>query len=120
MDHTLGTDEGIYCYVEASYPQKEGDMAILISDYLAPVNNGCFELYYFMHGETVGQFNVYMNDTVNGQKLLNNITGEQGFAWKQLALSVTNANEYRIILEGIVSKNVIITQKKYLKLFKYF
>ena len=60
-----------------------------------------------MHGETVGQFNVYMNDTVNGQKLLNNITGEQGFAWKKLSLSVTNVNEYKILLEGIVSINLV-------------
>ena len=55
-----------------------------------------------MHGDTVGQFNVYINDTINGQKLLNNITGEQGFQWKQLAIDVSNVNEYRIILEGIV------------------
>ena len=56
-----------------------------------------------MHGDTVGQFNVYINDTINGQKLLNNITGEQGFEWKQLVVDISSANEFRILLQGIVS-----------------
>ena len=106
VDHTLGTEEGIYCYVEASHPQKEGDKTLLISDYIAPVSNGCFVLYYFMHGDSVGEFNVYKNDTIDGQTQLNTIKGEQGFEWKQLSISISSANEYRFILEGIVRLNL--------------
>ena len=56
-----------------------------------------------MHGDSVGEFNVYINDTINGQTLINKIKGEQGFEWKKLALSVSYQNEFRVILEGIVS-----------------
>jgi hypothetical protein len=56
-----------------------------------------------MHGDSVGEFNVYVNDTINGQTLKNKIKGEQGFEWKKLSLSVSYQNEFRVILEGIVS-----------------
>jgi hypothetical protein len=58
-----------------------------------------------MHGDSVGEFNVYKNDTIDGQTQLNTIKGEQGFEWKQLSISISSANEYRFILEGIVRLN---------------
>ena len=121
VDHTLGTDEGIYCYVEASYPQQEGDKTLLISDFIPPISNGCLELYYFMYGDSVGQFNIYMNDTINGQKILNNITGQQGFEWKQLEVSISNQNEFKLILEGVVShlKLLLFNIKEEQLNFKY-
>jgi hypothetical protein len=60
-----------------------------------------------MHGDSVGEFNVYINDTINGQALINKIKGEQGFEWKKLALSVSYQNEFRVILEGIVSVTLL-------------
>ena len=37
----------------------------------------------------------------------NKIKGEQGFEWKKLALSVSYQNEFRVILEGIVSVTLL-------------
>lgn len=102
VDVTLGTDQGYYIYVESSAPARYGDKAVLMSDFIEPSDNACFGLWYFMHGIDVGQLNIYMNDSVNGMKLLNNITGEQGFAWQQLLINVTNKNEFRILVQGIV------------------
>ncbi|RNA19406.1 MAM and LDL-receptor class A domain-containing 2-like, partial [Brachionus plicatilis] len=102
VDVTLGTDEGVYLFLESSYPAKLNDKAILISDYVDAVDNGCFGLWYFMHGLDVYKFNVYMEDKVGGKQLLRNFTGEQGFAWQHLLLNVTNRNEFRIYLEGII------------------
>ena len=101
VDATTGTALGVYIYLESSYPASFGDKALLVSDFIPASTNACFGLYYFMHGEDVYQFNVYMNDSA-GLKLINNITGEQGYAWQQLLVNVSNTNEFRIVLEGIV------------------
>jgi hypothetical protein len=76
VDVTLGTDEGVYLYLESSYPAVLGNKAILISDYIedtsaSPSGYSCFGLYYFMHGLDVGEFNIYLNDSVNGKFMLN-------------------------------------------------
>jgi hypothetical protein len=105
VDVTTGTDEGVYIYLESSYPAKFGEKALLVSDFIPSTLGGCFGVYYFMHGEDVYQFNVHMNDSTNGLKLLNRISGEQGFAWQQLLINVSNSNEFRIILEGIVGSS---------------
>ncbi|CAF0724038.1 unnamed protein product, partial [Brachionus calyciflorus] len=105
VDVTQGTDEGVYLYLESSSPAKFKDNAIIYSDYISPVDNGCFGLWYFMHGEDVYNFNIFMQDSTGVKKSLSNITGEQGFAWQQLLINVTSRYEYRIFIEGIVGKS---------------
>jgi hypothetical protein len=102
VDVTLGTDQGVYAYLESSAPFKQGDNAILISPLINPVDEACFCVWYFMHGKDVYQFNVYKNDS-NGLELINRIENEQGFGWFQLLISMKNPFEFRIHLEGIVS-----------------
>ena len=104
VDVTLGTDEGVYLYIESSYPALKGDKAILTSEYLDKTVSSCFSLFYFMHGADVGSFNIYTNDSSQGLILIANFTGEQGFLWKQVKLDITNPNEFRIALEGVVSR----------------
>jgi hypothetical protein len=109
VDVTLGTAEGVYLYLETSAPALQGDKAILISDYIentsiSPSGYSCFGLYYFMHGSTVGEFNIYLNDSQNGLVKIKNIAGEQGFAWQQLLLNISSSIEFRIVLEGIVTE----------------
>jgi hypothetical protein len=107
VDVTQGNKEGIYLYLESSLPAFQGNKALLISDYIentlaSPSGYSCFGLYYFIHGQDVGEFNIYLNDSVNGLVLNKKIEGEQGFAWQQLLLNITSSVEFRIILEGIV------------------
>jgi len=113
VDVSLGTDEGVYLYVESSYPAKKGDKALLVSDYVDAVSNGCFSLWYFMHGEDVGEFNIYTNDTGSQQLAkIKSIQGEQGFAWQQLLLNISRQNEFRLVLEGIVIAFFQLKKKK--------
>jgi len=103
VDHTLGTDEGVYLYVESSYPALLGDKAVISSEFLEKTSAmGCFGLWYFMHGEDVGSLNVYMNDTVTGPRFMAGLNGEQGFAWQRLQVDVQSPNEFRIHIEAIV------------------
>lgn len=106
VDHTLGTDEGVYIYLESSYPASNGDKAILSSEYLDKTTSmGCFSLWYFMHGKDVGSLNVYKNDSDHGAYLSATLTGDQGFSWQQLEINVQSSVEFRMIIEGVVSTN---------------
>ena len=105
MDVTLGTDQGVYLYVESSAPAANGDKAILISPYIdPPALKSCFSVFYFMYGEDVNEFNVYTNDSFSNVKKLYSIKGNQGFKWSQLQLEITSDIEFKIILEGVVGR----------------
>ena len=106
VDVTLGTRKGVYAFVESEYPIRKNDKALLISDFIQPKSSSQpskFGLYYFMNGDNVGQFNIYLNDTINGMMILKNFTGEKTNGWQKLELSLLNKNEFRIVLEAVVS-----------------
>jgi len=110
VDVTLGTIEGVYLYLESSLPSKKDDKAIITSEYLQPTTSSCFSLWYFMHGSDVGQLNIYTVDNSNtnplkGLKLIKNLTGEQGFSWQQFYVDISSQQEFRLVIEGVVSKN---------------
>eukprot|EP00057_Strongylocentrotus_purpuratus_P034024 XP_793639.3 PREDICTED: MAM and LDL-receptor class A domain-containing protein 1 [Strongylocentrotus purpuratus] len=51
-DHTLGTSEGHYMYIETSLPQRPGNLASLISPVLNSQNTDtCLRFYYHAMGE---------------------------------------------------------------------
>jgi hypothetical protein len=104
VDNTLGTPEGVYLYLESSRPAKQGDKAILTSEYLQSTSSSCFSLWYFMYGKNVGELNIYFDNItlVPGLKL-KNITGEQGFQWFQLQTDISSQSEFRIAIEAVVS-----------------
>jgi len=106
VDASLGTKQGVYAFVESNYPIRKNEKALLISDFIQPklgFTLGKFGMYYFMNGDNVGQLNIYLNDTSSGLNLLKNFTGEKTNGWKKLELNVSCENEYRIVLEAVVS-----------------
>jgi hypothetical protein len=109
VDATTGTEFGWYLYIDSSYPAKKGDTAILLSEYLVEKKISCFSLWYFMHGRDVGQLQVLLYDSMNNFDTLDYVSGEQGFGWRQLFVNVSNDQEFRIGIMGIVIK---ITKKK--------
>ena len=103
VDVTLGTDEGVYIYIDSNYPSKQNDKARLISDFIEPISDGCFGVWYYMgRWSQDAFFNVYKHDSVNGYVILNSINGSQGNVWNHLALNISNSYEFNLILEGEV------------------
>jgi hypothetical protein len=103
IDVTLGTDEGVFIYIDSNYPSKQNDKARLISDYIDPVSNGCFGIWYYMgKWSTDAFFNIYMHDSEKGYVILNSINGSQGYAWNHLSLNISNTYEFTLIVEGEV------------------
>jgi len=53
-------NSGQYAFIEASYPRKPNDTAVLRSPSIRPLTGGvCFKFSYHMHGAHVGTLNIY-------------------------------------------------------------
>jgi hypothetical protein len=59
-DHTTGSTNGHYIYIEASAPAKFNDTVRLISPSLVVTNEEqCFTFYYHMFGADIYRLNIY-------------------------------------------------------------
>ncbi len=58
VDHTYGTPDGIYLYIESSDINNNGDTAWLISEHFEP-GQYCFVFWYHLYGTGMGTLNVY-------------------------------------------------------------
>ncbi|XP_072014801.1 MAM and LDL-receptor class A domain-containing protein 1-like [Amphiura filiformis] len=60
-DHTLGTDQGYYIYIEASSPRYKGDDARIESANVPfSYPTMCVDFWYHMYGDGIGTLNVYI------------------------------------------------------------
>jgi hypothetical protein len=122
VDHTTGTREGYYIYVNALDPQSKPNASARFTSpivKLEPSVGGCLKFYYHMFGPDVYQLNLYLANKTNlisygkpvWQKKLN-----KGDKWLFGHFYAENLliedNFVRFIIEGVV-----IT-KFYLKFFR--
>ena len=61
-DHTTGTDQGYYLYIESSFPQMSGQKARIISPMYYP-SSICLRFYYHMFGPSTGTLKVLLVGT---------------------------------------------------------
>ncbi|KAK8747888.1 hypothetical protein OTU49_016211, partial [Cherax quadricarinatus] len=62
-DHTLGTNQGHYMYVDASIPRDVGENALLYSPvYPSDITttDSCFSFYFHKYGRNSGALNAYV------------------------------------------------------------
>ncbi len=57
VDHSTGTDQGYYLYIETSHPQTPGQKARIISPLYYP-STVCLRFHYHMFGPSIGSLNV--------------------------------------------------------------
>ncbi|CAF0847412.1 unnamed protein product, partial [Rotaria sordida] len=103
-DHTTGYATGQYALIEASYPQKTGDKARLISRTFQPNTTQCRMIFYYhMLGEDMGQLNVYVRFYSNGplQKIYG-VSGDRGNAWIRHELRLDYTIPFQVLIEGVV------------------
>ncbi|CAF3694948.1 unnamed protein product, partial [Didymodactylos carnosus] len=104
VDHTLGTKDGYYIYIETSFPAQFGEKARLESEILFDTRSKCVTFWYNMYGVDVATLNVYFRNfgTPNGTDLVIwRLRGPQGRSWKHGQVSVIPTGKYQIIFEGI-------------------
>ncbi|CAH1790069.1 unnamed protein product [Owenia fusiformis] len=96
-----GSASGYYYYIESSSPQKEDDIASIMSGPLDVKPNRQLEFYYHMKGIDIGTLSVY---TISPNGVLNKIwtrSGQQGQFWMKARVPIP-AGQYSIVFEGIV------------------
>ncbi|XP_062589655.1 MAM and LDL-receptor class A domain-containing protein 1-like isoform X1 [Saccostrea cucullata] len=111
LDHTAEDHTGYYIYMESSRRTK-GDKTRLLSPLFHIKNSTgrmCLELYYHMHGKTMGSLNVFIQNEGLTQTFQSfSISGDQGSQWKHLETNFTNPNvPFKIVLEGVVGPNFL-------------
>jgi len=104
-DHTYGTSEGHYMYIEAS-GRKKGDKARLISLPVEAKTGGLcsMKFYFHMTGKHVSDLNVYLLfEDKNTLLFMKSATGDFGDMWREFNLDLSKVKGvFRIVFEGIV------------------
>ncbi|XP_067863191.1 MAM and LDL-receptor class A domain-containing protein 1 [Heptranchias perlo] len=110
-DHTLGTAEGYYLYIEAS-DQQFGNTAVLLSPILdATVNHTnktcLFRFHYHMFGKQIFRLAVHKRTHRNtkGEQLWVKY-GDHGDIWLREALFINSSLPFQILVEGTVGDNL--------------
>ncbi|XP_070565435.1 MAM and LDL-receptor class A domain-containing protein 2-like isoform X2 [Ptychodera flava] len=102
-DHTLGTSEGWFSYIETSFPRRPGFKAMLVSHVYPADSVQCFSFWYHMHGRHIGTLSVYARDVETGgaRPEMWTKSDEQGNMWRYGHFEATSNNDYQIVIEGI-------------------
>ncbi|GFR70364.1 MAM and LDL-receptor class A domain-containing protein 1 [Elysia marginata] len=102
VDHTKGTNQGWYVFIEASSPQKENDTARLISSSIT-AGQRCLRFFYTMAGSSVYQLNVYVKTGATLTKIFS-MEGEKGPLWLGTSITINPKTTYQIVIEGVRGK----------------
>ncbi|WAR02785.1 MLRP2-like protein [Mya arenaria] len=104
-DHTYGTKNGYYIYIEASNPRKPSDKARLRSMVFDKTSASCFSFWYNMYGRNIGNLNVYVQNLGNTMTIPNKVftlTGNQDKGWKYGSVNIGSSSPFVIIVEGTI------------------
>ncbi|XP_033117835.1 MAM and LDL-receptor class A domain-containing protein 1-like, partial [Anneissia japonica] len=105
-DHTYGTLQGFYIYIETSFPRKYNQTARIWTPSYPATNGTCVEWFYHMYGTTVNTLNVYIvntNGTVGTPVWTKR--DDQGDFWQLGQISIETSSTYQIVFEGIVGRS---------------
>ncbi|NWQ73749.1 MALR1 protein, partial [Columbina picui] len=120
-DHTLQEPSGHYIFIKSSFLQLPGHKARISSPVLSRKNKNCkvcgdmvlaemqhIIFYYHMYGAHIGSLIVYQRTTLEHEKILLNLTGNQGNFWqsKALILAGDRDEDFQVVFEGIAGKGL--------------
>ena len=85
-------------YIETSFPQKENDMARLISpEHTVTSGGSCLQFFYHMWGPSIGSMNVFLKDGPDIQAApLWSLKGDQGNLWRPAYATIQAANKFQV------------------------
>uniref|UniRef100_A0A8C0V0E8 ADP-ribosylation factor-like protein 14 n=1 Tax=Cyanistes caeruleus TaxID=156563 RepID=A0A8C0V0E8_CYACU len=104
-DHTLQEPSGHYIFIRSSFFQLPGQKARISSPVLSRKNKNCkIIFYYHMYGAHIGSLIIYQRTTLKHEKILLNLTGNQGNFWQRKALTLSGDEDFQVVFEGIAGK----------------
>ncbi|CAM4935869.1 unnamed protein product [Rotaria socialis] len=103
-DHTYGTSDGWYIYMEASFPQKYNQRCRIVSEEIQ--GQKCLQFWYYMYGMDVDTLNIYIKVNNNMGKPVWTRTRDQGKQWLkgQYPIFPQANTKFQIVFEGIVGQ----------------
>ncbi|XP_063956757.1 MAM and LDL-receptor class A domain-containing protein 1-like [Lytechinus pictus] len=105
VDHTYGTMDGEYIYLEGSYLEQE-NAAILKSTVFTADTTRCFGFWYFMMGSGIGNLITQITaESLSPKLTLRTIQGNKGYGWKQAFVPIqplSGSYSYEILLKGTI------------------
>nr|XP_054756445.1 MAM and LDL-receptor class A domain-containing protein 1-like [Lytechinus pictus] len=104
VDHTHGTTQGYYMYVEAS-ERSDGSKARLTSTAEDAAQPRCAQFFYSMYGDTMGSLSVYVKESSSSSlgDPVWSLAGERGNGWfRGLASIQDNANQVQLVFEAVI------------------
>ncbi|XP_071508579.1 MAM and LDL-receptor class A domain-containing protein 1-like [Diadema antillarum] len=83
FDHTRGTTQGHYMYIESSIPQRPDKDAILVSPLMnSQFDDLCIRFYYHAYGDDTGALSVKLQSFITEDEiLLFSVSGNRGDEW---------------------------------------
>ncbi|NXM79923.1 MALR1 protein, partial [Oenanthe oenanthe] len=111
-DHTLQEPSGHYIFIKSSFFQLPGQKARISSPVLSRRNKNCkvhegvIIFYYHMYGAHIGSLLIYQRTTLKREKLLLNLTGNQGNFWQHRALTLSGDGDedFQVVFEGVAGQ----------------
>ncbi|XP_077977476.1 MAM and LDL-receptor class A domain-containing protein 1-like [Glandiceps talaboti] len=103
-DHTTGSSNGYYMFIETSDPRVQGEVARFESPFIRPYYNYRLNLqfWYHMHGTHIGSLQVKRWDSHDGDSVLWSTSGNKGNVWKQATIVIQpTGRRFKVIFEGI-------------------
>ena len=106
-DHSTGSANGTYMYIETSAPRRPGDKARLLSQFFdtVPARGRCLTFWYHMFGAQIGTLNVlWKSGPGNASEILIwSLTSQQGNQWLFAKVPVPRKLRVRhyFVFEGI-------------------
>ncbi|GFO50666.1 MAM domain-containing glycosylphosphatidylinositol anchor protein 1-like [Plakobranchus ocellatus] len=101
VDHTLGTDQGFYAYLESSAFTSGAFADLITKDSYKTTSN--LEFWYYMHGQSMGSLTVLVwpeNDPYPA-KLDSNLSmwrmdTDMGDAWRRVAVTINSTGSFSV------------------------
>ncbi|XP_067136226.1 meprin A subunit beta-like [Centruroides vittatus] len=100
VDRTFGTEEGIYLYIETSFPRVEGERARFMLPTVENTGSMCLTFYYHMYGVDVTTLKV-LAIVEEQEHFLWRKEGNLGDLWRSARVELLlEGSSFRIIFEG--------------------
>lgn len=86
---------GNYIYFESSSPVETGQNARILSKSFPKTSGRCMSFWFYMYGDGMGTFSVYLKDTSSAKKLWG-LEGDQGEGWKNAKVDISSPSSYQV------------------------